>query len=361
MTDPTKLFYTYSQIYQLSYALPIYRAAGGTFLVKNLRKWIQFKKYMRGLGRTVDPLNLLRTPPVKLMASWEKGILSGVHITPSVEKFYPAKPQIVNIFTGHGSGDKPYLGERIYEKMATFDFHFLAGPKSLKKLHDKNVNIDPDKLIKIGNMRFDDYVNNQIDRDRELDRLGIKNRDLKNILYAPTWQWGQGSLLRHAYRFCEEIGAQYNLIIRPHGHDRMKISKLQQYVKKKRLDNIYFSNPSNLAQHDTMNDFRVSDLLISDRTSSIVYEYLITSKPVIVINNDFNETHEMPAEMLIDDIAEHWDEKSHILKMINHSFSNHAARLKDYKSLLNTCFYYNDGKCTQRAVEFIRNVTKRLG
>ena len=360
MPDPFKLFFTYSQIYQLSYALPIYRAAGGTFLVKNLRKWIQFKKYMRGLGRTIDPVCLLGTPPVKQMGPQKYESLTGVHITPSVENFYPPNDQIINIFTGHGSGDKPYLGKQIYEKMATFDFHFLAGPKSLKKLHDKNVDIHPDKLIKIGNMRFDDYLNNQIDRAREFDRLGIKNRELKNILYAPTWQWGKGSLLMWAHRFSEELGTDYNLIIRPHGHDRMKISKLQRFVKTKQLENIYFSNPSDLARHDTMNDFAVSDLLISDRTSSIVYEYLVTSKPVIVIENDFKETHEMPAHMLIDDIAGHWDKKASISKLVKHSFSNHAGRLADYKSLLNTCFYFNDGKSTQRAIEFIEDVKKEL-
>jgi len=140
----------------------------------------------------------------------------------------------------------------------------------------------------------------------------------------------------------------------------MKISKLQRYVKKKKLENIYFSNPSDLARHDTMNDFAVSDLLISDRTSSIVYEYLVTSKPVIVIENDFKETHEMPAHMLIDDIAEHWDKKNSISKLVKHSFSSHAGRLADYKSLLNTCFYFNDGKSTQRAIEFIEDVKKEL-
>ena len=264
MINPDKLFYSYSQIYQLSYALPVYRAAGGTFSVRNLRKWIQFKKYMRGLRRTEDPTNLLNTPPVKRIKSKKNEQRIGVHITPSVEKFYSHSHNIINIFTGHGSGDKPYLGESIYEKMATFDYHFLAGPKSLKKLQDKNGNISQDRLIKIGNMRFDDYINERIDHTLEYDRLGIKNRQLKNILYAPTWKWGKGSLLTWAHHFSEKIGPHYNLIIRPHGHERMKISKLRRYVKTNQLQNIYFSNASDLAQHDTMNDFAVSDLLISD-------------------------------------------------------------------------------------------------
>ena len=360
MITPDKILFSYSQIYQLSYALPIYRAAGGTFLVKNLRSWIQFKKYMRGLGRKEDPGNFLNTPPVRRIDSKDNDQDIRVHITPSVEKFYSRNHNMINIYTGHGSGDKPYLGERIYEKMATFDYHFLAGPKSLKKLHDKNVNISHDRLIKIGNMRFDDYVNKRVDRMLEYDRLGIKNRRLKNILYAPTWKWGNGSLLTCANHFCEEIGTHCNLIIRPHGHERMNISKLRKYVKTQQLENIYFSNASHLAWNDTMNDFAVSDLLISDRTSSIIYEYLITGKPVIVIDNDFEETHEMPAEMLIDDIVEHWNKKYSISKLIEDSFSNHESRMADYKTLLDMCFYFNDGKSTQRAIAFIESVMEQL-
>jgi CDP-glycerol glycerophosphotransferase (TagB/SpsB family) len=102
-----------------------------------------------------------------------------------------------------------------------------------------------------------------------------------------------------------------------------------------------------------MNDFVVSDLLISDRTSSIVYEYLITGKPIIVIDNDFQEKHAMPQHLQIDDIAEHWDKNSNISKLIEHSFTIHKDKTTDYRSLLNRCFYFNDGKSTQRAIDFI--------
>ena len=361
MPNFPNLFFAYSQIYQLSYALPLYQALGGIFLVKNVRKWIQFKKYMRGLGRADLARNFLNTPAVLKKNPYEDHSLSGILITPSVERFCPDNSQMVYIYTGHGSGDKPYLGERIYEKMASFDYHFLAGPKNLQKLRDKNVDIPKDRLIKIGNMRFDAYVNGQIKRATECARLGIRDQARKNILYAPTWKWGQGSLNIHAHRFCEEISPHYNLIIRPHGHDRMKISKLRRHVKSNHLKNIYFSNPSHLARHDTMCDFVASDLLISDRTSSIVYEYLITGKPIIVIDNDFAEVHDMPAHMLIDDVADHWDKKSNISDLIEQSISTHADRRADYQKLLQNCFYFNDGKSTQRALDFIQRTLNNPG
>ena len=315
---------------------------------------------MRGLGRADLSPNFLNTPAVRKQNPYENRELSGILITPSVERFCPDHSKMVYIYTGHGSGDKPYFGERIYEKMASFDFHFLAGPKNLQKLTDKHVDIPSDRLIKIGNMRFDAYVKGRINRQKECDRLGIKNRALKNILYAPTWKWGQGSLGEHAHRFCEEISPHYNLIIRPHGHDRMKISKLRRHVQSNRFKNVYFSNPSYLARHDTMMDFVVSDLLISDRTSSIIYEYLITGKPIIVIDNDFVETHDMPANMRIDDVAGHWDKNSNIANLIERTFAMHADRQADYNTLLKNCFYYNDGKSTQRAQQFIQSNLNEL-
>ncbi len=360
MPNFPNLFFAYSQIYQLSYALPLYRAVGGTFLVKNIRKWIQFKKYMRGLGRTDLSRNLLNTPAVKKKNPYEDQELSGILITPSVEGFCPHNSKMVYIYTGHGSGDKPYLGERIYEKMASFDFHFLAGPKNLQKLKDKHVDIPKDRLIKIGNMRFDAYVNGQINRATECARLGIRNPARKNVLYAPTWKWGQGSLARHAHRFCEEISPHYNLIIRPHGHDRMKIPQLRRWIDQKGFKHVYFSNPSHLAQDDTMRDFAASDILISDRTSSIVYEYLITAKPIIVIGNDFEATHHMPDHLLIDGVAETWDASAAIVSLIERSYRMHAKKQSEYARLLESCFYYNDGKSTQRAVQFIEHTLKEL-
>jgi len=351
-----RLYYSYSQLYQLSYAMPLYRAIGGTFLVKSVRRWIQFKKYMTGLRRPKEGKNLLNTPPVKIVNPLKDSLGKGVIITPSVERYFPNDKQMIHIYTGHGSGDKPYLGKGVYDKMGKFDYHFIAGPKNLEKLKDKQVSLNKNRLVKIGNMRFDDYLTGQIQRKRELDCLNIQNRQLKNILYAPTWKWGDGSLLKYAYRFCEELSTHYNVILRPHGHDRMKLPKLRRWVKRKALKNIYFSNPSHLARHDTMNDFAASDLLISDRTSSIIYEYLITGKPIIVIDNEFDQKHHMPGQMTIDGIAEWWRSDLDILKLINHAFSVHSKKSINYKKLLETCFYFNDGKSTQRAANFIKGL-----
>jgi len=325
-------------------------------MVRDFKKWMQFIKYMRGIRRFEDSKSIFGLPPYKIIDYRTPINRQGIILTPSVLNFHPSIWRYnTTIFTGHGSGDKPYFGKRIPEKMVRFDHHFIAGPKNLEKLKDIKVDISGEKLIKIGNMRFDDYINGKINRGKVLDNLGIKDPDRPTILYAPTWSWGNGTLLKYGRRFCKELSPHYNLIIRPHGHDRMHISKIRRWAKRKKLTHIYFSNPSNLAGHDTMGDFLVSDLLISDM-SSVMYEYLVTLKPIVVIRNDFKGVHKMPDAMKVHRIAAHYDESEKMMTLIERSFKYHEDKLEAYRTIRDRCFYFNDGKSTQRAVEFIRSL-----
>ena len=92
------------------------------------------------------------------------------------------------------------------------------------------------------------------------------------------------------------------MIIRPHFHDRNKIKILKLWAKYNGFNNVYFSNPAKIIKNSTMNDFAISDLMISD-TSSIIYEYLITKKPIIIANNDYDQLHNMPDELSVLSIA----------------------------------------------------------
>jgi CDP-glycerol glycerophosphotransferase (TagB/SpsB family) len=104
-----------------------------------------------------------------------------------------------------------------------------------------------------------------------------------------------------------------------------------------------------------MNDFAISDLMISD-TSSIIYEYLVTKKPIIIANNDYDQLHNMPDEMSVLSIAKNYDgEKSDICDMVAEDLNN-PNLVNLYNEMLNNCFYFNDGKSTQRAVDFIRRI-----
>ena len=58
-----KLYYFANNIYQFSYALPIYDQLGGTFIVRDRRKLIQFKLYLRNRAK-FDEQNIWKTPDV---------------------------------------------------------------------------------------------------------------------------------------------------------------------------------------------------------------------------------------------------------------------------------------------------------
>ena len=83
--------------------------------------------------------------------------------------------------------------------------------------------------------------------------------------------------------------------------------------------------------------------MISD-TSSIIYEYLITKKPIIIANNNYGDLHNMPDEMNILKVAKRYDGDD-ISGMINEALSENSQ--PKYEQLLNNCFYYNDGKSAQ--------------
>lgn len=296
----------------------------------------------------------MNTPPVKIRDIKNLYDLEGVLISVSNTRLNCEPEKCKKVFIGHGTGDKTYGGDPTI--LESYDYHFITGPKHLEKILDVAVKIPNEKLIKIGNLRFDEYINREIDREKYLDHLGVIDRNRKTILYAPTWRWGKGTLKIYGETFCEELTKEYNLIIRPHFHDRNNITRLRLWAKTKGLSHLYFSNPADVLHHDTMSDFAISDLLISD-TSSILYEYLITCNPIIIAHTDYNNLHQMPPSMDIRNVADVYDGTTgtDIVKMIHKNLADQKRR-NDYQELLHHCFYFNDGQSTNRAVEFLKTI-----
>lgn len=280
--------------------------------------------------------------------------LKGVIISGTNSVLHTDKAQCKSIFIGHGTGDKKYGGS--FNSLETYDYHFISGPKHLNKIKDVGIEIPEEKLIKIGYPKFDDYVNQKVDKKEYYNYLGMKDRTRKNILYAPTWEWGDGTLHKYGKKFCQEISKDFNLIIRPHYHDRKHIRKMKSWAKNNGLEHIYFSNPANIINSNSINDFFISDLMISD-TSSILYEYLITKKPIIIANNNYQDLHNMPDEMNVLKIAKRYDGDD-ILSLINDSLNEDS--ISNYDQLLNNCFYFNDGKSSERAADFIFSLKNEI-
>ena len=333
------IYYYANQVYQYGHIKPVFAQTGGTFVVNKFNRFLRFKFYMNN--------------PDVIIRDLRKEIdLSGVIISCSNTIIKNNKDTSISIFIGHGAGDKKYGGSA--HCLETYDYHFISGDKHLHKIKDVGITIAEEKLIKIGYPKFDEYLDSKLNKDQYLEYLGIVDKSRKNILYAPTWKWGDGTLRRFGKKFCKEISRDYNLIIRPHFQDRSYIIKLKLWAKLNGLKHVYFSNPAKIIKNNTMNDFAISDLLISD-TSSINYEYLITCKPIIIVDNNYDQLHNMPTNLNILDIVQTYQSnKNDICSMID--FELNRNTFDNYNKMLHNCFYFNDGKSSQRAADFIKSL-----
>ena len=333
------IYYYANQVYQYGHIKPVFAQTGGTFVVNKFNRFLRFKFYMNN--------------PDVIIRDLRKEIdLSGVIISCSNTIIKNNKDTSISIFIGHGAGDKKYGGSA--HCLETYDYHFISGDKHLHKIKDVGITIAEERLIKIGYPKFDEYLDSKLNKDQYLEYLGIVDKSRKNILYAPTWKWGDGTLRRFGKKFCKEISRDYNLIIRPHFQDRSYIIKLKLWAKLNGLKHVYFSNPAKIIKNNTMNDFAISDLLISD-TSSINYEYLITCKPIIIVDNNYDQLHNMPTDLNILDIVQTYQSNNNdICSMID--FELNRNTFDNYNKMLHNCFYFNDGKSSQRAADFIKSL-----
>ena len=274
------IYYFSNQIYQLSYAWSLYEEMGGTFLVRKYKTYLKFKRYLRGTDHT-ENATFMGTPKLKKIDLKSLKDLKGVILSQSNTRIHNVPTKCKSIFIGHGSGDKKYGGSQ--NTLLNYQYIFLSGAKYREKLIDVGLHLPENRLVPIGNLRFDDYVNERYNRNTLKKEMGISELDLsrKTVLYAPTWRWGNGTLREYAKIFIREITREHNLIIRPHHFDAHLLSYYKLWASVNGIKNVYFSNPNNLLTNDTMQDFLVSDILISD-TSSILYEYLITVKPIVI-------------------------------------------------------------------------------
>ena len=344
------IYYYANQVYQYGHIKPVFTQTGGTFVVNKFNRFLRFKFYMANSANNSTENRSLNTPNVIIRDIRKKLDLNGVIVSCSNTTINNNQDISISIFIGHGAGDKKYGGSA--HDLETYDYHFISGEKHLHKLRDAGINIPDEKLIKIGYPKFDEYLN--INKDQYLKFLGIKDKTRKNILYAPTWKWGDGTLRKFGKKFCKEISREHNLIIRPHFEDRGYIIRLKLWAKLNGLKHVYFSNPAQIIKNNTMNDFAISDLMISD-TSSINYEYLITRKPIIIVDNDYDQLHNMPTDLnLLDIVQTYHSDKNDICSMINYELSNNT--FDQYNKMLHNCFYFNDGKSANRAADFIKSL-----
>ena len=234
-----KTYFLANQVYQLSYAKPIYQRLGGTFIVSNYRKLVKFKWHL-WRGPTVSDA-AEESPKIIKRDIKNLSNLKGIIVSQSNTRVIQHDDHGITIFLGHGTGDKKYGGNP--EILLSYDYHFISGPKHLAKLEDIGIRIPEDRLIPIGNPRFDNYFSNVGKEKSYLKYLGVRDTSQPTVLYAPTWKWGGGTLRKLVYRLGRELSKDYNLIVRPHHFDAHLLPWLKFWARSQGLKHIYFSNP----------------------------------------------------------------------------------------------------------------------
>lgn len=343
------LYYLAKNIYQYSYVKPLYREIGGNFITHKPRGLFQLKRSFLGY-KSKNPSRgwFGLQPKIQYTKLFDYRSLEGVMISAiGGGGFQRNADRLITIFIGHGTGDKPYKSGVV----RPFDYYFITGNKNLQKYREsQDANFHEHQLIKIGNLRFDDVVNNKIDKKKIVNHIGIRDISRPNIVYAPTWKnWGGGTLLDYSYRFIREFDKDYNLIIRPHYYDWRFTPPIKKYISKNRYKNVYMIDQKNINKVDTIENLAIADLLITD-TSSIMYEFLIMKKPIIIIDVD-HELTSMPPELDLKEAVDHWNGKDSILPLVKENIETNKYFSELHKLLFN-CFDFNDGKSTQRAISF---------
>jgi len=342
-----EIYYFGKKVYQLSYALPIYHKMGGTFVVDSIKEFIEFKKIFRNYTSSKKGLNhfnpstALNTPPIRIIKTKDHWKLNGIIVyccnRLDLTKTYKAK----TVYLEHGISDKPAAitdDSGATQRLKKYDIILLSSPKNKIKYLETSKDLPESKFREIGFFKFDEYQKLYELKEREFKRLKIKDPSRKNILYAPTWRFGNGTFKKYGKKFAKEISKEFNLIIRLHSNEMKFARRFKRWLKRNSIENVYLSNSKDVLHADVLNDFIISDLMIGDM-SSVVYEFLITKKPIIIAKNDFHRTIKMPGSMNIMKNADIFDEEiNDIVDLIKKNLKQPAY---DVKKMYENCFYHS--------------------
>lgn len=374
------IYYIAREVSQFTSIAALWKEIGGKFLTweyqKNrIAKQYPFREWKTRRFVKIRNLNNFYCQLGILFPGCESGTIRHYYLGPFpadlevliCTSMWPVPPRSERPFITfqfyHGVGDKRFkVGGKRTELPPMFDhwdYWMLPGEKDKQKLlkacKDCGITLRPDQLVETGYLRFDKIVNKQYDPAALLRQAGIPNNSRKNILFAPTWKWGGGTLMSHYRLFCDIITQHYNLIIRNHVHDTQNVQIVKTYCLEKMIKNVYFVDDTIMNITDNIT---FADLMISD-SSSVMYDYLIMDRPFIFNKIACKDVFQPSERFNVKRCGLEFDiEKDNILDIIERSFTtdqfkSHIAEVRQ------NCFYHLDGKATERTVRFIQDIRNR--
>lgn len=280
------------------------------------------------------------------------------------QSFYTPKEGQVYINTWHGTPLKsmgfdipgnPSHSQNVVRNFLSTSYLLSPNPHTTN-MYTKSYKLDglyEGTIIEEGYPRIDMTLNTDSKRYREYLR-GL-NLDIiegkETILYAPTWKGTNVSkasndtkqIIADMAFLKEKIGNQYNLLVKVHPY-LYKVAS--QFTELKDILVPDFIDPNELLS--------TVDLLITDY-SSIFFDYLVTDKPILFYTWDADVYAEERGQYLTNDrlpgaTVYNAEELAEAIQQID---SIHAEFKANYQALKEQFTKYEDGRVTERVVQYI--------
>lgn len=187
----------------------------------------------------------------------------------------------VHIHLSHGESDKVSMASN---QLKAYDFAFIAGEASRKRILTNIHRLDPNKLVEVGRPQLDEAVESP--RNNDAGRV--------TVLYAPTWEGDRdamayGSAVSHGPALVRALLAdpRYRLIFRPHPRTGVRLREHGESVKQ--IDSLIASaakkSPGAGHYRDHDPDFNSAmaqaDICICD-ISAMAMDWLPRGKPLLI-------------------------------------------------------------------------------
>lgn len=217
--------------------------------------------------------------------------------------------KLKHYFINHGESDKAVNQSKL---LMAYDKLLVGGPLAERRLIEAGLPIRPNQVVYVGRPQAEILLN-KIESPQPI----------KTVLYAPTWEGFVDSV---NYSSVNTIGlllvqsiastGNYRVIFRPHPYTGSKNSRNKSFLEKIKsyCDDSDYAEVCNgdATIYQRMNE---SDILITD-VSSVLNEYLVTKKPIIICNSQGVSRSDMNKSFPSSEAAYQLDEGSEAVELI---------------------------------------------
>ncbi|WP_170064165.1 CDP-glycerol glycerophosphotransferase family protein [Halomonas heilongjiangensis] len=179
-----------------------------------------------------------------------------------------------HFFINHGESDKAVNQNKL---LMAYDKLLVGGPLAERRLREAGLPLREDQVEYVGRPQAEALLD-----------VVEGEHQIRTILYAPTWEGfvedvNYSSVSEFGYTLLESLKKEgkFNVIFKPHPYTGERNKRNQEWLK--RINSLCQRDGVEIVDgsiHEVMNR---CDLLVTD-ISSVLNEFLVTNKPIILCN-----------------------------------------------------------------------------